>query len=309
MKYHSRIGYIYVIFGALLWAISGTASKYLFKSGITAFELVQIRLTLSALYLFLWLKVKKPQFLRIKKEHITEFIILGTVGMAFVQFTYLYSISKINVAAAILLQYLAPVFIALYTALVLREKPPPVVVAAIICAVTGCYLVVGGYNFDLLKMNRAGVAAGLASAVAFSIYSVRGESAMTRYSPYTVLFYAILFGSIAWNILFPPLSAFRREFNATELLWINYIAVFGTVIPFGLYYKGISLLGSARSCITATLEPIIAAFVSFMFLGESMELLQISGGGLVILAIVVLQLRDDGHEQPDDLINEQYDGV
>ena len=48
---------------------------------------------------------------------------------------------------------------------------------------------------------------------------------------------------------------------------------------------------STRAMITSTLEPIAAGFFAFFFIGEKLEPLQISGGILVISAIVLLQLH------------------
>ena len=103
----TRLGYVYVVFAALMWGLSGSSAKFLFNSGITPFQLVQLRLTISAALLFLCLLVRFSSLLRIDYKDIFYFILFGTVGMAGVQFTYLFAISKIKVAAAILLQYLA----------------------------------------------------------------------------------------------------------------------------------------------------------------------------------------------------------
>ena len=51
----SRSGYLLAALAALFWASSGTAAKYLFNSGITAFELVQMRTTLATGIIFCWL--------------------------------------------------------------------------------------------------------------------------------------------------------------------------------------------------------------------------------------------------------------
>jgi drug/metabolite transporter (DMT)-like permease len=175
-----RWGYGYVLLAALLWALSGTASKFLFNSGVTPFQLVQLRITVCTVLLFAWLALRQPALLRISYNDIPYFAILGVFGMASVQFFYLFAVSKINVAAATLLEYLAPVFIALYTVVFAKEKLNGYVITAIIGAVTGCYLVVGAYNLDILTMNRAGILGGLAAAVSFSWYSINGEYGMRR---------------------------------------------------------------------------------------------------------------------------------
>ena len=90
-----------------MWASSGTAGKVLFEGGMTPFELVQIRVTLSAVLLFLALGISAKGLLRIRIKDLGYFTLLGSVSMAMVQSTYFYAISKIKVATAILLQDLA----------------------------------------------------------------------------------------------------------------------------------------------------------------------------------------------------------
>jgi drug/metabolite transporter (DMT)-like permease len=302
---NSRLGYGFVILAALLWALSATASKFLFNNGISPFQLVQLRVTVCAVTLFAWLGFRCPALLRISLRDVPYFAILGVFGMAGVQFSYLFAISKINVAAAILLEYLAPVFIALYTVVFAREKLNLYVIAAICSAVSGCYLVVGAYNLDILSMNRAGILAGIGAAITFAWYSVLGEYGMRRYNPWTVLFYAVLFALIVWNILHPPLKAFTHHYSFVTWIWIVYIGSMGTVLPFGFYYEGINLIRSTRASITATLEPIIAALISYLFLNEIMAPLQMIGGVLVIGSIILLQLKHEVDEKSPSVVRSQ----
>ncbi len=300
-----RLGYLYAILAAVTWAIGGAAAKFLFNSGVTTFQLVQLRITLAAAILFIWLLLRNPAALRISKSDIVYFMILGSVGMAAVQFAYLFAISKINVAAAILLEYLAPVFIALYMVIFAKEKLGAITVAAIVVAVAGCYLVVGAYNLNILSMNLAGIASGLWAGVAFAWFSVHGEYGMRKYQPWTVLFYALLCATIIWNIIHPPLQALFQPYTLVQWFWIFYIALMATVVPFGLYYMGINLIRSTRASITATLEPITAGIISYIFLNEMMELWQVLGGVLVIASIILLQLKQEQDEKAPGLLRAQ----
>lgn len=304
-----RKGYIYVVIAAFLWAISGTSGKYLFQHGLSPYELVQIRLTLSVLILGFYFFIRRRGFLKIFLKDILYFAILGMLGMGMVQFTYFYAISKIPVASAILLEYLAPSFIAIYSITVLREKPGLLTVLALVGATFGCYLVVGAYNLNLLSINKNGIAAGIGSAISFAWYSIYGEKGMRRYHPWTVLFYALFFACLLWNMLYPPLKAFERQFSLTEWTLILYIAIFGTVIPFGLYFEGINLIKASRASITATLEPMVAGVISWMFLGESLEGAQIIGGVLVILSVVMLQIKKEEDATTPQIIRRQMTGL
>ena len=293
-----RRGYLYVASAALMWAVSGSSAKYLFSHGVTPLQLTQLRLTIGIALLFAWLLARRPELLRIARRDIVYFALLGATGLAMVQFLYLLTISKLKVAVAILMQYLAPVLIVLYSLLFARETLTRMTVIAVCCATMGCYLVVGAYNFDLFSLNREGVLYGFACAIAFAWYSLYGEKGMRRYHPWTVLFYAILFAAVFWNsahLLWEaaprPFEAFRQHYSAGDWGLILYIAILGTIVPFGLYFDAISLIRSTRASITATLEPISAGIISFFFLGEALEPLQVLGMGLVIGAVILLQLR------------------
>jgi drug/metabolite transporter (DMT)-like permease len=79
-------------------------------------------------------------------------------------------------------------------------------------------------------------------------------------------------------------------------VWIIYISVVGTILPYGLFFMGVNYIRATRASITATLEPIGAGFIAFFVLGEKMATLQISGGLLVITAIILLQLQQEQDE-------------
>ena len=304
----NRLGYLFVVLAATCWASGASASKFLFMSGVTPFQLVQLRITTAVAFLFLWLLWRHRALLRIDRRDVPYFLLLGTFGMAAINITYLYAISKLNVAAALILEYLAPVIIAIYTAVFQRERLSVLTTGAILAAVAGCYLVVGAYNLDLLQLNIAGIVSGLGAACAFAWWSVHGEYGMHRYNPWTVLFYALLVAAVEWNILHPPLEAFLQPYTPATWGWVVFVAVVGAILPFGLYYEGINRIRATRASITSTIEPIVAGLLSFIFLGEAMAPLQMAGGALVIAAIVLLQLKQEHDEKAPALIRAKKQG-
>ena len=286
-----RLGYLYVALAAVLFAVSGTAAKFLFHSGITPYQLIQLRTTLAFTCLLIWLCLRHSALLKISISDLPYFLALGVFGIGAAQFLYLFAISKINVAAAILLHYTGPVFVALYVGFVQRQKIGNISILAICGTLAGCYLVVGAYNLQLLELNRIGIISGLLAAVAFAVYSVLSEYGMRKYTPWTVLLYGMLFAALMWNVLHPPLEAVLHRYAAAQWGWILFIGIFGTVLPFGLYFEGIKKIRPTSASITATLEPISAGVIASIFLDEVMGPLQIIGGLIVIASIISLQLN------------------
>lgn len=285
-----RLGYLCVLLAAFLWAASGSVSKYLFHSGISPFQLVQLRTTVAAGALFLWLFARKRPLLAVRRRHFPYFLLLGIV-LAAAQFTYLFAISKIQVAAAILLQYQAPVLVAAFAVLFAGRRLVPSTASALLGAVLGCFLMVGAYRLEMISLNRAGILSGLASAVTFAVYSVKSEHGMRTYSPWTVVLYALLCAAFVWNTLHPPLEAFLHAYQGAVWGGILFVGIFGTVIPYGLYNEGIRRIRSTHASITATSEPVIAGVIAWLFLGERMEGWQMAGAGLVIASLLLLQVR------------------
>jgi drug/metabolite transporter (DMT)-like permease len=139
---------------------------------------------------------------------------------------------------------------------------------------------------------------------------------MRRYHPWTVLFYAMVFAALFWNVVHfawntapAPLESLRNDYTLTQWAWILYISTLGTIIPFGFYFKGINLIRSTRASITATLEPITAGIVSFVFLHEALEPLQILGAALVIGAVIALQLRQEYDDKTPALIRSRAEAM
>lgn len=285
-----RTGYLLVGAAAALWAASGTAAKLLFQCGLSPLQLVQLRTTLAAAVLMVSIGATRPAALRIGSGDVLSFVLLGAV-LAITQFTYLFAISKIPVAAAILLQYQAPIFVTVYAILFCAQTMTRVMTVSLAGAVLGCYLMVGGYNVDVSGMNIQGVVSGLSSAVGFAAYSVRSRQLMESYGPLTVVSYAMAFAAILWNVLQPPLGAFLESHTAWVWMGILFVGIVGTVLPFSLYSGGIRIIGAARASITAMLEPVAAGLIAYSLLGEVLEVWQILGGLLVTGSVAFLQSR------------------
>jgi drug/metabolite transporter (DMT)-like permease len=164
MKETEVRAYLYILIASTLWGLSGTVAKYLFNTGISPLQLVQVRLTLAVLILFFVLLLFNRKRLIISFKDLPYFLVFGIVGMAGNQFSYYFTVSKIQVGPAVLIQYLCLVWITLYAHFLQREPLSKKTAAALFLAVLGCYIVAGGYRIDLLRLNRVGVIAGIVSS-------------------------------------------------------------------------------------------------------------------------------------------------
>jgi drug/metabolite transporter (DMT)-like permease len=283
-------GYLYILIGATLWGVSSVVAKSLFIIGLPPAWLVQIRLTLATLTLLILLLIFDRKRIIISLGDLPYFIVLGFVGVAGVQFTYYYTISKIHIGPAVLIQYLSPIWIALYAFIFQKEPLTKGKMTALLLAILGCYFTVGGYRIDLLRLNRIGIVSGLISSLFFSFYALYGEKGLKKYDPWTLIFYGFGFGAVFYWILISPMKVISEGYSFKIWMAFLYIAIFSTLIPFGLYFKGIERIRATRASITATWEPVVAGVTAYFVLGEALFPLQVLGGIGVIAAIVLLQM-------------------
>ncbi len=289
MKKTERSGYLYVLIGTTLWGVSSVVAKSLFILGLPPAELVQIRLTLATVTLLLILLIFDRNRIVISLRDLPYFLVLGFIGVAGVQFTYYYTISKIHVGPAVLIQYLSPVWIALYAFVFQKEPLSKTKIAALLLALLGCYFTVGGYRLDLLRLNRIGIVSGLISSLFFSFYALYGEKGLKKYDPWTLILYGFGFGALFYWTLISPMKVITEGYSFKIWMAFLYIAIFSTLVPFGLYFKGIERVRATRASITATWEPVVAGITAYFVLEEVLSPLQVLGGIGVIAAIVLLQ--------------------
>ncbi|MBI4572812.1 MAG: EamA family transporter [candidate division NC10 bacterium] len=283
-------GYVMVVSAAVCWGTMATVAKLLFRDrGVDPVILAVIRADLASLTLFAVLSLFWPGRLRIERRDFWAAATVGIIGLAVNNFFYFQSLHLTNVATALLLQYQAPILVALYTVLVQGQRLRGRVILAMIMALLGCALVVRAYDPAVFRVNILGVAMGLGGACAFAFYILAGRAALRRLDAWTLLTYAYLSASLAWSLLVPPWRIVASGFEPG--LWGAFLAVatVGTVVPFGLFISGLRFLPPTQASIVSMLEPVVAAAVAYAVLGETMNPLQILGGGLVLVGVVMVQ--------------------
>jgi drug/metabolite transporter (DMT)-like permease len=152
---------------------------------------------------------------------------------------------------------------------------------------------VGGYQIDLLRLNRIGIASGIVSSLFNAFYTLFGEKGLKKYDPWTLILYGFGFGAVFYWILISPMKVISKGYSFKIWMAFLYIAIFSTLIPFGLYFKGIERIRATRASITATWEPVVAGVTAYFVLGEALFPLQVLGGIGVIAAIILLQMAKE----------------
>ena len=82
-----------------------------------------------------------------------------------------------------------------------------------------------------------------------------------------------------------------RGFAGAGWGWLAAIALVSTVTPVLLFFAGMRRVGPSMAAILSTLEPPTTILLAFAAFGESPTAVQLTGGALVLAAVLMLQWR------------------
>jgi drug/metabolite transporter (DMT)-like permease len=294
------VGYAMVISAALLFALNGTVSKVVLQSGISPLELTQVRATGAFLGFALVLLLTRRASLRLTRREVPYLIVFGVAGVALVQWLYFVSIGRLPIGIALLIEYIAPILIALWAWAVFKEQIRRRIWLALVLAVVGLSIVVEVWSG--LTLDGVGVAAALAAAVAYAVYVLMAERAVRWRDPASLTAYGFLFAGLFWAAVQPfwrfptdrladsvSLLGHLEHYSLPVWLLLLYVVVAGTMITFLLVAAALRHISATRVGIVAMLEPVAASAVAFVWLGESFGAAQLVGGGVVLTAILLAQ--------------------
>jgi drug/metabolite transporter, DME family len=285
---HRRLGLLAIAVAATLWSIAAIVASELFASGVQPFELAMARTVIAAVGLALVSQVGADRGFS-RRWFEWRLVLLG-LSLAFVTVSYYVAIDRLAVAVALVIQYTAPALVVVLTALQARRLPAPAIFISTGLAILGV-LLVSGVVGSQLELNSIGLAAAGLSALFFASYTLLSESVVHTYGAIGVMFRAFIVSSLFWIAFQSTQGIPTAVLLPANLPGILFIGIGGTLIPFSLLCWGIQQVRAAHATIAATLEPVVAAVLAWVWLGQTLNGVQLMGGTLVLIAVVSLQLR------------------
>ncbi len=286
---------------ALLWGINGAVSKTILATGLPSERLAQVRSLGAAAGLAAILALFAPGRLRLTKRELPYIVFFGTVGLALVQWFYFLAIHRLAIGIALLIEYLAPLLVALWARFVYHDSIRRRIWVALALALAGLALIVNVFG-GASSLSTAGVAFAFAGAFAYATYVLLAEHVVGGRDPVSLLAWGFLFASVFWAVLAPwwsfPTHAMTQRTSLLGHLdrvhlpvWVlaAWMIVLGTIIPFFLLVSALRHLSASRVAIVAMLEPVAGAFIAWAWLAESLDTVQVTGAAIVLVGIVLAQ--------------------
>lgn len=276
-----------LILGALAIAFSPIFVR-LSEVGPTATGFYRTILAVPPLWLVWYLQPARTTALEQRVSRMPSLGVLLLPGLLFAGdlFFWHLSIKYTTVANATLLSNFAPVIVTLGAWLVLREKITPAFLVALLVSFCGALMLVGA-SFQLGGDYVFGDLLAFTTAIFYGAYMIAVAKLRGRHGTQDIML---------WSSLVSALALLPMVWIMGESLWPATLQ--GWAILFGLAWLSHALgqgliayalghLPASFSSLVVLVQPVAAAFFGWLWLGEGLQPLQIGGGIVVLIGIVL----------------------
>lgn len=290
-KANKMKGVLYAVLASAAFGLMPILAKTAYNNGATNITVISLRFVIASILLFIYLKITKAD-IRINKEEIKTFSIIGVFGHASTALSLFFSYSYISSGLATTLHFIYPVLVILANVLIFKEGLTKNKLISLILAIIGIYLLIGIKTDNL---NIIGVVLALVSGFtyAFCVLAIKNSCAKDFDSIISV-FYFISFAGIFTFIIGLVSGQLSFNFNITALFSIISVAIISTVISTILFVKALKIIGSSSTSILGTLEPLVGIVLGIILFGEKVTLLSSLGIILVLTSSVIVAFDERG---------------
>lgn len=283
-----------VFAASVLWGSGGLFVSALEGFGLTNPEMTVVRLATALLAMSVLLVMRHGGLTHVERADWPRFLLLGTVGSFAFVLLYNYAISITGMATAAVLLYLMPSLVTVWEVMRGREHLTFGRIVSLGLSLLGCSLVSGMWGGGV-QLEVAGIIIGLAAALCYSLQNVLQASLGRRYPTSTVVFYNI---ALATACAFVYLLITETSLDFLAIYIANPVALvvnigfglFDSVLALMLFNAAIKRMPVTQASIIATNEPVAAAVLGAVFLGQALTAFTVAGIACEVAALVLMKL-------------------
>ena len=294
------IGYLCALGAGATWGTTGPLSTGLYGL-MPATSIGFWRVLIGTIALVLWGFFFRRELFRVDFR---GWLLVGLGGGALValfEIAYQFAIAGVGVAGAAALLYTAPVIVAVFARVILKEALTPLRIALALIVMVGVALTVTGGSNAGAEAARTGIAAGIAggllSALSYAFTTLMARYAVPRYGVVKVLFLEAVGGVLITGVALtiwgrtptvpPSAEAWRGLLGlaAGSVLAANF-----------LFFAAVKRIEAAPAAVAATIEPVVGALLAFLLFSQHLTSLGVIGLVMVVGGVATGYLKEGAAE-------------
>jgi drug/metabolite transporter (DMT)-like permease len=281
----------------LFWGSSFVVVKVMLRGFLTPIAIATFRFLIAGSFFIITILFGKKRIanykLLIETKDIPILVLLALTGVTFffpVQYTGIQMAGAST--ASILACLLSPVLIAMFSAILFKERLLKKQVLGIGIATVGTFAVVtnGTVSFRSDATFFFGSLLLLVTPFLWATYSLLGKKVLDKYNPFLVAAYVTCLG----GLLLVPFSLVENSFCSVlemslyEWVGILFLSVTCSLLGYYIYFYVMKQVSATITSSFLFVEPLITALLAVAFVGEVLNLFIIAGGLLIFVGVYLV---------------------
>jgi drug/metabolite transporter (DMT)-like permease len=231
------------------------------------------------------------------RSRLGTMVLLSVTGIGVFNALQYWALEYTQALNTLLLQSAGPLFVAIWSLLLLGVRLTLAQAGGIILSLTGVLVILLHGDLTALAsiVFNKGDVIFTAAMVIFGLYSVL---TLKRPKIHALSLAGFTFGCgaacliplLIWELCTRPVM----QLDTTNLLSVAYVAVFPSTVAYLCYNRGIQLIGANRAAPFFHMVPVFGAAMAIVFLGERPQLFHVIGFALVLTGVFVASRKQAG---------------
>lgn len=270
-----------IIISMVIW---GTLGLFVKEIELTSLEIAFFRAFLGSGFLILVSLITKEKINKKILKRNLPILVLAGITLAINWIALFQAMKFTTVSNAVLSYYFAPVFMVIFSAILLKEKLSVKNILYLLIAIIGLFLIMKSEDQELINgYNHAkGIAYGLVGALIYALVVILNKYIKDLSGFQSTLIQLLIAAIVLIPVVIANASTNLGLINGKTWIMILILGIIHTGFAYLLYFSSIKDVKSQSIAILSYLDPIVAIITSFLFLGESMTLIQGLGGILIL---------------------------
>jgi drug/metabolite transporter (DMT)-like permease len=254
-------------------------------TGPFGLNLMRVSVTVFLFWLFFFIK---PTVASIQKKHITRFFLCGLTGIAINQLSFIKGLTMTSPIHASLLILATPIFITILAVWFAKEKLTFFKLTGLLLGISGAVLLILQKEHAAIGSNIiAGDILCTINAISYAVYFILVKPLMQEYSPLHVIRWVFTFGAL---IVIPfGLKEFSSInwslFQLSDFLSLAFVVLGATFFAYLFNIYGLTHLNPSVVGAYIYMQPVYAAIIAMLFLGEALTWQKILAAVLIFSGV------------------------
>lgn len=292
----SRVGGLAIIAGASL--VFGSLGVWVNYADMPSSMLLLLRTALGGALVALVTRAGALRLVR-RPRLLLRVVALGLID-ALGLLAFFISMRSMNVAVAMFLCYLAPVYVAVAAPRLLRQRTEPVVYLALTLAVAGIFIMlVPSFAGGEQNLTAVGIVFAVVAGLGLAAYFLLVKGLRDQISSTTVQ----VWDCVVVTLALLPLALAQtigsgHRFTTHDVVAVLALGVLATALAGTLFLYGMRFVKVQHASIVGLLEPVSAPAYALIFLGQRPTPWTLAGGALILVAGLLVVLRGSAEVEP-----------